>query len=248
MYMQAAELRRFRRESTLNALTWLVTFTAVVLVDVDIGLVAGIVVSLVAIYVKGWRTAHCQLGRVAGTELYADTRTHAAARAVPGVCIFRHTGALSFAFAGSFKRALYEAVPVTTEALRRAAQLKATAPETTTTTKAPSNGSGAREDAEQQQTLLAASTRWVVLDLGAVTHMDVAALKTCREIERDLAVLGVRLLLAAPNDRVFEAIQHAEWLEVGRFVVMATVHDAVLYATGPATAASEQLTTKAPTS
>lgn len=37
MYMQAGELGRFHRESKLNSLTWVVTFTAVVLMDVDIG-------------------------------------------------------------------------------------------------------------------------------------------------------------------------------------------------------------------
>lgn len=37
MYMQAAELKRFHREGKLESFTWIVTFTAVVLVDVDIG-------------------------------------------------------------------------------------------------------------------------------------------------------------------------------------------------------------------
>lgn len=225
MYMQAGELRRFWHESRLNALTWLVTFAAVVLVDVDIGLVAGICVSLVAIYVKGWRCAHCELGRVAGTaDLYADVRTHAAARPVAGVCIFRHTGALNFAVVGTCKRGLYDAVPVTTEALRRAGERTAAAARLERT-----NGGDGGAAAAVDEPLLA-RTRTVVLDLGAVTHIDVAALKVCADIERDLAVLGERLLLAAPNDRVFEAIQHAEWLGVGRFVVLASVHDAVLYA------------------
>lgn len=39
MYTQAGELRRFHRESKLESLTWIVTFAAVVLVDVDIGYV-----------------------------------------------------------------------------------------------------------------------------------------------------------------------------------------------------------------
>lgn len=40
MYTQAGELKRFHRESKLESLTWIVTFAAVVLVDVDIGYVA----------------------------------------------------------------------------------------------------------------------------------------------------------------------------------------------------------------
>lgn len=37
MYTQAGELPRFHRESKFESITWVVTFVAVVLVDVDIG-------------------------------------------------------------------------------------------------------------------------------------------------------------------------------------------------------------------
>lgn len=40
MYTQAAELKRFHKESIIESLTWIVTFSAVVLVDVDIGYVS----------------------------------------------------------------------------------------------------------------------------------------------------------------------------------------------------------------
>lgn len=37
MYLQAAALPRFYREGKLEAFSWIVTFIAVVLVDVDVG-------------------------------------------------------------------------------------------------------------------------------------------------------------------------------------------------------------------
>lgn len=39
MYTQAAELKRYHREGLLESMTWIITFGAVVLVDVDIGYV-----------------------------------------------------------------------------------------------------------------------------------------------------------------------------------------------------------------
>lgn len=39
MYVQAAALPRFYREGKLEAISWVVTFIAVVLVDVDVGYV-----------------------------------------------------------------------------------------------------------------------------------------------------------------------------------------------------------------
>lgn len=37
MYTQAGELKRFHKESKVESFTWMITFWAVVLVDVDIG-------------------------------------------------------------------------------------------------------------------------------------------------------------------------------------------------------------------
>lgn len=37
MYTQAGDLKRFHKESKLESFTWMITFIAVVLVDVDIG-------------------------------------------------------------------------------------------------------------------------------------------------------------------------------------------------------------------
>lgn len=220
MYMQAGQLGRFHRESVLNSLTWVVTFAATVMVDVDVGLLAGLACSLVAIYAKGWRTTHCELGAVPGApDLYADVRTHRAARAVPGVCIFRFAGPLNFATADTFKRALHSRTEVTYGALRRASQMGAA-----------SAGGMAPTEGDGEQQKLMPSLRTVVLDLSGVTHMDVAALKMVNECAAELRLLGVRLLLAAPNDGVHAAVMHAESLGVGEFEVMASVHDAVLYA------------------
>lgn len=37
MYVQATEFKKFIREGAMETVTWIVTFIAVILVDVDIG-------------------------------------------------------------------------------------------------------------------------------------------------------------------------------------------------------------------
>lgn len=220
MYMQAGELKRFHRESILNSMTWIVTIVAVVLIDVSIGLVAGILCSLIALYMKGWRATSYQLGSVPGTDLYANLATHPGCRTVPGICIFRYVGAVNFATAGGFKERLYSTTRVTQKTLRRASMLSTEVGGIITTT-------GGDENSK-----LLGQLHTIVIDLSSVTHMDVAGMKMCRAIERDMRLLDVRLVMAAPIERVLEVIQHAEWLEIGAFVVLPSVHDAVLHSIG----------------
>lgn len=220
MYMQAFQLCRIFRESKLDGLTWVVTFTAVVLVDVDLGLLVGVAMSLITVYIKGWNTSGAQLGRLAGVAgVYVDMARHRAAEPVPGCCIYRHTGALNFAFLGGFRRSVYRATNVTSSALMRVSEQAATM---------AAAAARAATAAGGEMDRLLPEVHTLILDLSAVSAIDVAALKAVRELERDMQLVGMRLVMAGPSDRVFETVQHAEWLGVGKFVMFASVHDAVL--------------------
>lgn len=73
-------------------------------------------------------------------------------------------------------------------------------------------------------------TRTLIIDLSHVTHLDVAGSKTLIEIQKEIELFNTQMILTGPNDRVFDAIKHAEVLGVGKFQVMASIHDAVIYA------------------
>lgn len=58
-------------------------------------------------YLNGIRAQHCALGHLPGTgNLYACLQTHAAARQLDGLLLFRYIGALIFTRTGSFKKAI----------------------------------------------------------------------------------------------------------------------------------------------
>lgn len=177
--------------------------------DLDSRLVFGICVSLIAVYIKGWKSTYALLGRVPGTDIYVDVKTHRLAQRIDHVQIFQYTGAVNFASRTNFKRALYKAINVDCKKIRKASV-------------------GADMDAGKS--LLPTQMPTLVLDLSCVSHMDVAAFKTCQEIQKEMLLLNTRLILTCPNDRVMDAIQHAQWLGIGTFMVMPTVHDAVTFA------------------
>lgn len=82
-------------------------------------------------------------------------------------------------------------------------------------------------DAEQHSLL---GMRTLIVDLSGVSHIDVAGVKIFQEIKKEMELLGVQLILTGPNDRVYAVFKHAEWLGVGSFWVMPSIHDAVLWA------------------
>lgn len=168
-------------------------------------LVLGICVSLTALYIKGWKMKSCQLGVIPNTDIYVDKSTHKRAEEIDAIKIFQYTGAINFASSTSFKRHLYKIIAISTKTIRKASlQL-----------------------VEAEKLI---ETRTLIIDLSHVTHLDIAGSKTLIEIQKEIQLFNTQMILTSPIDRVFDAIKHAEVLGIGKFVVMASIHDAVIYA------------------
>ncbi|GBP73914.1 Prestin [Eumeta japonica] len=78
MFMQVTDLSRFWSLSKLDALVWLVTFFITVLVNIDIGLGAGLLASLGTLFCRSQKPYTCLLGRVKNTDLYLDIKRYRA--------------------------------------------------------------------------------------------------------------------------------------------------------------------------
>lgn len=227
MYTQAGELKRFHRESKLESLTWVVTFAAVVLVDVDIGYVYilpqasmqsnatisssfnslffGLCCSLITIYAKGWRSDSALLGVLHGTNIYVSVQAHRNAVELSNIKIFQYIGAINFASANSFKRELYKHLNGYRSNLKEV---------------------NAKEDCAILKKI---QPHALIIDLSCVSHVDIAACKMFADIQTDLQVSNTVTYLSGPNDRIFETLKHAELLSISKFSIFPTVHDAVLY-------------------
>lgn len=172
---------------------------------INFRLVLGICVSLTALYIKGWKIKSCQLGIIPKTDIYVDMSTHKRAKEIEGIKIFQYTGAINFASAASFKRYLYKIISVTPKTIRKASL----------------------QIVEAEKLI---ETRTLIIDLSHVTHLDIAGSKTLIEIQKEMELFHTQMILTSPNDRVFDAIRHAEALGVGKFQIMPSIHDAVIYA------------------
>lgn len=168
-------------------------------------LVFGLTCSLLAMYVKGWKSQYALLGTLNDTGIYVNIETHKKAIELNNIKIFQYIGAINFASAGSFKRTLYKTIgdiqPHITEV----------------------NANDGDSELKKLE------PHAVIIDLSCVSNIDIAACKVFAEIQTDLLLSNTILYLCGLNDRLVDTIKHAEVLSIGKYFIFPTVHDAVLY-------------------
>lgn len=76
MLIQVTSLKRFWTLSKLDGMVWIVTFLTTVIINVDVGLLVGVIVSLLTVMILGMKPYTCILGSVPGTDLYVDMKRY----------------------------------------------------------------------------------------------------------------------------------------------------------------------------
>lgn len=90
MLMQVTDFFRFKRQNSFDGFIWMVTFLTVVVINIDIGLLIGISLNLIMIFVRNIRPSVCLLGNIPNTELYVDINQYEKAKEIQGVKIFQY--------------------------------------------------------------------------------------------------------------------------------------------------------------
>ncbi|XP_061408037.1 prestin-like [Lethenteron reissneri] len=106
MFCQFGDLPVLWRTSRADFAIWLVSFVAVVLLGLDLGLAASVAFSLLTVIVRTQRPRYSLLGKLPDCETYCDIENNCVARELPGVKIFRANAALYFANVELYVRAL----------------------------------------------------------------------------------------------------------------------------------------------
>lgn len=76
MLMKVTEFKRFWKLDKIDGIIWAVTFTTVILLDVEYGLLIGIVFCVGKLIFFSVHPYTCSLAPVPGTELYLDTKRY----------------------------------------------------------------------------------------------------------------------------------------------------------------------------
>ncbi|XP_064447067.1 solute carrier family 26 member 10-like isoform X4 [Mirounga angustirostris] len=106
MFFQMQELPQLWRISRMDFAVWMVTWVAVVILSVDLGLAIGVVFSMMTVVCRTQRVQCLALGLAEGTELYRPLRESHKLLKVPGLCILSYPSPLYFGTRGQFRRSL----------------------------------------------------------------------------------------------------------------------------------------------
>ncbi|KOC67065.1 Prestin [Habropoda laboriosa] len=207
MLMKVTEFKRFWKLDKTDGIIWAVTFTTVILLDVEYGLLIGIVFCIGKLILFSVHPYTCSLALVAGTELYLDTNRYKGTVELPGIRIFHYSGSLNFACRQHFRDQVYKI----------AGQLP----------RKESNGSFRHDELKEIKKL-----RTLILDFSALSHMDLAGATTLGNLINEYCEIDIPVYVTGCSGPVYEMMRKCNLLEYksGQFAMFPTVADAVHYA------------------
>ncbi|XP_075983517.1 prestin-like isoform X2 [Anticarsia gemmatalis] len=213
LFMQVKDLRKFWKLSKLDALVWIVTFLVTLLVNVDIGLGAGLLASVGTLFFRAQTPYTCLLGRVMETDLYLDIKRYRGAQELPGIKIFHYCGGLNFATKNQFRSSLY----------RKTGYLRPS--------EEPEEIEDIKQASYERDLTFSNRIQCVIVDATALSYVDAPGIKTLVAAQQELASCNISLLLAGANSPVLEMIDRFNSLESEKLKLLTfpTVHDAVVY-------------------
>ncbi|KAL6264121.1 hypothetical protein P5V15_004199 [Pogonomyrmex californicus] len=215
MFQQVNQLIKFWKLSKADAIIWVVTFFIVTLINIDIGLLAGLLVSLFIILLQAIRPYTCLLGHIPHTDLYLDLGRYKAAVEIQGIKIFHYCGTLNFANNNYFKSVVYKLVGVCPQKLMK--YKKKLAEE------------GRFLDDKKPENLH--ELRCVIMDMSALTYIDPSSVQILHVIVEEFAQVNIEFYFVNCSSPVFETIKKCDSYMYGMISlrIFATIQDAVTY-------------------
>ncbi|XP_056380781.1 solute carrier family 26 member 6-like isoform X2 [Hyla sarda] len=106
IYKQFMDIPALWRSNKIDLMVWLVTFTATILLNLDLGLAVSIAFSLLTVIFRTQWPHYSMLGQVSSTDIYRDMSQYKQAFQIPGIKIFRSSCTLYFANAELYANAV----------------------------------------------------------------------------------------------------------------------------------------------
>ncbi|CAK9802967.1 Slc26a5 [Anthophora plagiata] len=207
MLTKVTEFKRFWKLDKMDGTIWAVTFTSVILLDVEYGLLIGIVLCIGKLILFSVHPYTCSLALVPGTELYLDSNRYKGTIELPGIRIFHYSGSLNFACRQHFRDKVYKV----------AGQLP----------RKVSSGSFKHDELKEIKKL-----RTLILDMSALSHMDLAGATTLGNLINEYCEIDIPVYITGCSGPVYEMMRKCNLLEYksGHFAMFPTVADAVHFA------------------
>ncbi|KAG7498890.1 hypothetical protein JOB18_023214 [Solea senegalensis] len=222
------------RASRNDAIVWLVSMFATALISVELGLLVGIVFSMMCIIVKTQNAKFSLMGRANNSDLYEDVDEYKNLTPPTRVQVFRFHSPLYYANKDTFLKCLYKTVgvePFLEMTKRRKAEKKAKE-----MSLQQANANCDKKNGEVVIGLVQRELEFhaIVLDCSAIPFMDSAGTAAFTGLVKEYKEIGVNVLLASCNTSVIDTLRKGQFFGKNdkdmSSLLFHTVHTAVLYA------------------
>ncbi|XP_052431314.1 sulfate transporter [Carassius gibelio] len=224
------EIPQMWRVNRVDAIIWLITMATSALVNTELGLLVGVLVSAFCVLGRTQSAQIRQLGQAGDRELFEDLAFYKGLQSLPGVAVFRYEAPIYYANQALFKKSLYRSAgldPLQEKARRRKLDKQR-------------NQKQCGEDQKQEvdvntivYLLQHNSLHSLVIDCSPVLFLDTAGVNALKEVSKDYKGLGVNVLLAQCNPSVIDSLRRGGYYDPKKGtteIQFHTLSDAVSYA------------------
>lgn len=200
------DLPKLWRLSKIDAVVWMVAMSSSALISVEIGLVIGVVFSLLCVLAQTQHPKASLLGKIENTTYYEDMNDYDNLVIIPKVKIFRFQAPLYYANKDFFLKSLFKAVGLE-PFIERTRQKKME--------KKAKNRSAKQIDKENDVSLsLVASEvdfHTIILDCSSVPFIDTTGINTLKGVIKEYKDVGVNVILACCNTTVIDSLRRSSF-------------------------------------
>ncbi|KAK9955290.1 hypothetical protein ABG768_015172 [Culter alburnus] len=223
------------RESKIEAIVWLVTMSSTALISVEIGLLIGVVFSMICVVVQTQNPKASLLGQIEQTNDYEDMEEYDNLSPVPKVKIFRFQAPLFYANKDFFLKSLYKATdlePFLEITRRRKLEKKAREKA------AKKTDSVDQTNGDVSVSLISKDFDFhtIILDCSCISIIDTTGVSTFKTVLKDYKEVGINVILACCNTTVIDSLRRGSFFGAGdkdmEILSFHTIHSAVCFATG----------------
>ncbi|OWF37231.1 solute carrier family 26 member 10-like isoform X2 [Mizuhopecten yessoensis] len=242
MFLQIFELKKLWKVSGFDCMIWIVTFLAVVILYVDLGLWIGLIFSFFTVVLRTQRAKAITLQRISDVDIYADDKKYMKTRNNPGVRVISFNSPLYYANGDIFLRQIFTISGLKPQRVRKeikrfgsvaefrrnSSRLQVTSNNIVADQEGMSNGNCSNDKDKNDNS--SAMVHHIVLDFASVCFVDSVGCKVLNQLFNDYRSIGVKVFLASVSDDVWSVLKTTGFLEKYEKNVYMSVNDAVVVA------------------
>ncbi|KAK2582033.1 hypothetical protein KPH14_002739 [Odynerus spinipes] len=227
MLMKITEFLKFWELDKTDAAIWAITFLTVIILDVEYGLLVGVLVCLTKLIVIVTRPYACKLALAPGTEIYLDAKEYKGTVEIPGIKIFHYSGSLNFASRRHFCEKVYELTEVTPR--KEIIKMALMTDKKNIEEMKYSNTEYIEPSSSSSQQLY---MHTLILDFSALVYIDLAGVSSLKNLINEYNEINISVFIAGCYGAVYEMLQKCDLLEKEdhSFAIFPTIVDAVYFA------------------